>query len=155
MRACHNRRMPDLSFTRLLCAGLVCWAASLPASAGDVAWTANRTSTGLHALRTDVVVSYAPTAADPRPGPGARVTRVHAARRYAGDARVATRLCWRSADGPCVELRGTQLDTHAFDGLAPEGPFLLVHRALNWVNTPPPLFIPGSVTVWFSSDGPR
>lgn len=115
----------------------------------------SRASAGLHALRADVLVSYAPTAADPQPEPGARVTRVHAARRYAGNARVATRLCWRSSDGPCVELRGTQIDTHAFDGLSPEGPFLLVHRALDWVNTPAPLFIPGSVTVWFSASQAR
>lgn len=155
MAACHNPAMPDFRIARSLGMGLACWLVLLPACAGETAWTASRTSTGLHTLQAEVVVSYAPTVGDPRPGPGARVTRVHAARRYAGDALVATRLCWRSVQGPCIELRGTQIETHAFDGLAPEGPFLLVHRALNWVRTPPPLFIPGSVTVWFSNDSSR
>lgn len=157
MRACHNPPMSDLRFARLLCMGLVGWFFALPPAvrAADMAWTTSRTSTGLHTLQAEVVVTYAPTAGDPRPGPGAQVTRVHAARRYAGDAQVATRLCWRFAAGPCVELRGSQIETRAFDGLAPEGPFLLVHRALNWVRTPPPLFIPGSVTVWFSNDSSR
>ncbi|HUH40389.1 MAG TPA: hypothetical protein VL024_05890 [Castellaniella sp.] len=143
--------MSNTPILRRWCVSLLGCVIAWPVQAGDPAWTDSRVSTGLHILRADVVVTYAPTARDPRPTPGAQVTRVHAARHYRGDARVTTRLCWRSLAGPCIDLPGSQINTHAFDGLAPEGPFILVHQALDWVTTPVPLFIQGSVTVWFSA----
>jgi flagellar protein FlhE len=81
--------------------------------------------------------------------PRAQIIRVYAARAYAGTARVETSLCWGSPKGPCVLLSGSHLDSHAFDGRPARGPLWLVHRVLDWGVDHPPLFVRGTVIVWF------
>lgn len=120
-------------------------------SAGEFAWTQDRISTGMHPTGGEAVVSYERTRLDPPVPPGALVTRVHASRRYTGGAQVETRLCWRTPSGPCVPFSGPQLNTDQFDGLPAQGPFVLVHRVGAWAGTMPPLFVSGTVTVWFAT----
>ncbi|MDN5843237.1 MAG: flagellar protein FlhE [Alcaligenaceae bacterium] len=122
------------------------------AHAGDAAWTQDRVSTGLSHQRNEVSVQYLPGAADPVIPPGARIVRVYASRDWAGGAVVETLLCHGSAAGPCVPIMGAQLNTHGFDGLPAQGPFVMVHRVAAWASALPPVFVSGTVTVWF--DGP-
>lgn len=121
------------------------------ASAGELAWTQDRISVGMHPKGGEAVVSYEHTTLDPPVPPGALVSRVYASRRYTGGAQVETRLCWRTPTGPCVLFLGPQLNTHQFDGLPAQGPFVLVHRVGLWADAPSPLFVSGTVTVWFAS----
>lgn len=85
---------------------------------------------------------------------GARITRVYASRDYGGSAQVATDLCWDSGQGPCVSLQGRHLTTRAFEGRSAQAPMLLRHRVLRWGNDSPPLFVRGTVTVWYVLDPP-
>lgn len=126
-------------------------AATGAAWAGGRAWTRDRVSQGLQARDRPVVVLYAPGPRDPAASApaSARITRVYASRDYDSTARVSTRLCWGSEQGPCVPLEGRSIETHAFDGRAARGPLLLVHRVEGWGGDHPPLFVRGTVTVWF------
>lgn len=117
--------------------------------AGELAWTQDRVGKGMHPQGGEAVVLYERTKLDPPVPVGALVTRVHASRRYGGSVELETRLCWRSPTGPCVLFLGSQVNTHQFDGLSAQGPFVLVHRVKTWGNTVPPLFVSGAVTVWF------
>lgn len=119
------------------------------AHAGNPAWMQDHVSAGLSPQRPEVLVQYQPGARDPVIAPGSRIVRVHARRDWAGAAVVETRLCHGSAEGPCVPIRGTQLNTHRFDGLPASGPFVMIHRVAGWAQALPPLFVSGTVTVWF------
>lgn len=120
------------------------------AFSGELAWTQDRTSTGLHPKGGEVAVSYQRTARDPSVPAAARVTRVYASRRYSSGVDLETRVCWRSPTGPCVPFLGAQLNTDQFDGLSAQGPFVLVHRVKTWAGAASPLFVSGTVTVWFA-----
>jgi len=117
--------------------------------AGDRAWTRDQVSQGLQAPGRAVIVQYEPAARDAAAATG-RITGVYASRDYTGTARVATRLCWGSDQGPCVRVTGRSIQTHAFDGRAANGPLLLVHQVEGWGTGHPPLFVRGTVTVWFA-----
>lgn len=117
---------------------------------GDLVWTQDRTSTGLHLRSGEVAVSYQRTTLSPPVSTTARVTQVYAARRYSSGVDLESRLCWRSPTGPCVRFLGSQLNTNQFDGLSAQGPFILVHRVKTWAGATSPLFVSGTVTVWFA-----
>lgn len=120
------------------------------AFAGKLAWTQDRTSTGLRPRGGEVAVTYQRTALGPPVPADARVTGVYASRRYSSGVDLETRLCWRSPSGPCVPFLGSQLNTDQFDGLSAQGPFVLVHRVKTWAGAASPLFVSGTVTVWFA-----
>ncbi len=120
------------------------------AQAGDKAWTQDRVSQGLQALGRAVPVSYAPGSQPPAIPPSARITGVYASRDYDSAAHIFTQVCWGSEQGPCVPLEGRSIQTHAFDGRAARGPLLLVHRVEGWGGGHPPVFVRGTVTVWFT-----
>ena len=130
-----------------LAAGLMLAAAGVQAA--DRAWTRDQVSHGLPAQGRAVAVSYAPGPRDGGLSRAARITGVYASRDYDSAARIVTRLCWGSAQGPCVPLRGRSVQTHAFDGRAAAGPLLLVHEVEDWGGGHPPVFVRGTVTVWF------
>ncbi|MBV6273684.1 hypothetical protein KVP09_12305 [Alcaligenaceae bacterium CGII-47] len=125
--------------------------------AGEIAWTQSRVSMGIYPQGSEAIVSYERTALDPSVPAGALVTRVYASRHYRGGAELETHLCWRSQAGPCVLLRGPQTNTRQFEGLSAQESFILVHRVKTWAGTQPPLFVSGTVTVWFAlpSVGPE
>ena len=123
------------------------------ADAADSAWTRDVTSPGLQAAGRAVSVAFVPGPEDSRIAAGGRITRIYASRRYAGPAIVDTQLCWGSPQGPCVALRGPRVDSHAFDGRSAQGPLWLVHRVRAWGAGHPPVFIQGTVTVWFAGHG--
>lgn len=131
-------------------------AAALALAAGAVqagngrAWTLDRVSQGLQAQGRAVTVVYEPGPLDAAVPASARITQVYASRDYDSTAHVSTRLCWGSEQGPCVPLEGRSVETHAFDGRAARGPLLLVHRVEGWGSDHPPVFVRGTVTVWFS-----
>ncbi|WP_298016196.1 flagellar protein FlhE [uncultured Castellaniella sp.] len=137
---------------RLLVLGAAAWPALAPAA--DRAWTLDQVSPGLQAVGRAVVVPFQPGKMDAPLPANARITRVYAARSYDGPARVATDLCWGSAQGPCVPLQGSHVNTRAFDGRSAQGPLLLVHRVENWGPASPPLFVRGTVTVWYAAGRP-
>ena len=122
--------------------------------AADQAWTRDHVSPGLQAQGREVSVSYGPGARSPAVPMGARISGVYASRDYESTARISTRLCWGSGQGPCVPLQGRSIETQAFDGRAAQGPLLLVHRVEHWGNGQPPVFVRGTVTVWFSIGQP-
>jgi flagellar protein FlhE len=137
----------------LLLAALLGWAGAT-AAAPDRAWTQDRTSQGLQAVGRAVAVIFEP-GRDYAPIPaGARITRVYASRQYDSRAQVATDLCWGSALGPCVRMQGSHVNTRIFEGRPAQGPLLLVHRVLHWGGDTPPLFIRGTVTVWYTAARP-
>lgn len=142
--------LPRARSQGLLAACLAGWLSCAPAWAGDLAWTQDRTSAGLQSADRAVVVVYQPGRGNPPLPAGARITRVHASRNYDSPAQVRTQVCWASEQGPCVPLNGTQLDTRAFDGRPASGPMLLVHRVVRWGSGTPPLFVRGTVTVWYA-----
>lgn len=133
----------------LATAAVLILAAGAAWAGGGQAWTRDQVSQGLQAQGRAVVVRYEPGPRGPAVPDGARITQVYASRDYSSTAQVATDLCWGSERGPCVPLAGRSIETHAFDGRAARGPVLLVHRVEHWVNDHPPLFIRGTVTVWF------
>ena len=114
---------------------------------GKQAWTRARTSPGLHSVDQTSAVAYAPNATTIPAS--AVVTQVHASRRYAGQARVHTSLCWDGLQR-CVDFTGPSVSTQAFRGLDANRPFYLVHRVAAWNDSPKPLFVQGNVTVWFA-----
>lgn len=136
----------------LLAAALLGWAGV--SAAVDRAWTQDRTSQGLQAVGRAVTVTFEPGRDYASIPAGARITRVYASRRYDSRAQVATDLCWGSALGPCVRMQGSHLNTRIFEGRAAQGPMLLVHRVLHWGGDGPPLFIRGTVTVWYTAAQP-
>ena len=123
------------------------------AGAADQAWTRDQVSQGLQAPGRAVTVLYEPAPRDAAAATGSRITQVYASRDYAGSARVRTQLCWGSVQGPCVNLQGRSVQTHAFDGRAATGPLLLVHEVEGWGGSHPPVFVRGTVSVWFAAPG--
>lgn len=135
----------------LLIAGAMLAApAAAAAGSGELAWTRDATSAGLQAEGRAVAAAYTPGARDGDSVlPRAVIAGVYAARHYLGTARVVTRLCWGTPQGPCVDVQGTHLNTHAFDGRPAGGPLWLVHQVRDWGGDHPPLFVRGTVTVWY------
>ena len=121
---------------------------SAPAAAtGKQAWTRDRISPGLHSVDRAVTVSYEPAK---RAVPaGALITRVTAHRDYAGHANVQTSLCWEG-EVRCVDMVGRSVSTEIFNGLDAVRPLYLVHRVHHWGASRPPLYIKGTVTVWYA-----
>lgn len=117
--------------------------------AASLAWTRDMTSTGLQAAGEPVAVAFRPGAHGSAVPPGATIAGIYASRQYDGAAAVATDLCWGRPTGPCVPVAGRGIDTHAFDGRSALGPLWLVHRVVHWGPDHPPLFVRGTVTVWY------
>lgn len=124
------------------------------AHAGEPAWTQDQVSSALSGSGQPAISSFQvpQDMADSVPA-SARITRVYAARDYSGSALVDTSLCWGSVRGPCVSLPGRHLNSHVFDGLAASGPLLLVHRLRHPQAATGPLYIRGTVTVWYADPG--
>lgn len=125
------------------------------AGATDLAWTRDMTSAGLQAAGVPVAVAFKPQAPGPAMPPDATIAGVYASRQYDGTAAVETDLCWGSPAGPCVPVAGRSVDTHAFDGRRASGPLWLVHRVMHWGADHPPLFVRGTVTVWYADPARR
>lgn len=123
--------------------------------AASIAWTRDMTSAGLQTVGTPVAVAFEPQVPGSSVPPGATITRVYASRQYDGAAAVATDLCWGSPAGPCVRVVGRNIDTHAFDGRPALGPLWLVHQVVHWGPDHPPLFVRGTVTVWYAGAAHR
>jgi hypothetical protein len=133
--------------------------------AGDFSWTLDKVSPAINYADRDVVVVYEP------PGQGAargsragyavpsgmdrtaepRIKRVYAKLSYQGDALVHTSVCWNGTQR-CVPLQGGSLTTSAFNGLDPSKPVYLVHKAVGKGRLSTPLYVKGTVIVWFSRD---
>lgn len=144
-------RVPQTRMQGFRAALSLCLMLTGAAAAGgtSLAWTRDVTSSGLQSAGTSVAVAFGP-ARHPVVPTDAVITGVYASRQYDGAAVVATDLCWGSPDGPCVPVGGASINTHAFDGRRAAGPLWLVHRVLNWSSGHAPLFVRGTVTVWFS-----
>lgn len=115
-----------------------------PAHAGDFSWNVDAVSPAINYAGQQVVTTYAPT-----PPPKSRVTAVHASRAYHGASAVQTALCFGKMDR-CVPMSGSQMMTHAFDGMDAAGPVYMVHVVPGKGALPAPVFVKGSVVVWFS-----
>lgn len=144
---------------KLLKAGALCMMLAIcpfvPVQAADLAWTLDQVSSGLESDRHPVISSFGVPPGQAAQVPAdARITRVYAARNYAGSALLDTKLCWGSVQGPCISMQGSHLNSHAFDGLSARGPLLLVHSLRQWANDTGPLFIRGTVTVWYGDFQP-
>jgi flagellar protein FlhE len=120
------------------------------ALAGSTAWTSERVSGAINYAERDRVVLYAPLADRPggQPPRGAVVEGVQATRDFHTGPMVQTKLCWNGVQR-CIAMTSRSLQTHAFDGLDARGPFYLVHRVSGKRPLAQPLFIKGSVTVWY------
>lgn len=140
----NARRVP-----RAAAAASLILAAGAAWAGGGLAWTQDRVSQGLQAQGRAVAVRYEPGPRDSDVPASARITQVYASRDFDSSAQVDTRVCWGSERGPCVPLRGRSVETHAFDGRSAHGPLLLVHRIEGWGDDHAPLFVRGTVTVWF------
>jgi flagellar protein FlhE len=125
------------------------------AGAASLAWTRDMTSAGLWAAGAPVAVAFGPRTSDPAVPRGATIAGVYASRQYDGAGVVATDLCWGSPAGPCVPVTGRSVDTHAFDGRSASVSLWLVHRVVHWGPDHPPLFVRGTVTVWYVSPARR
>lgn len=138
--------------------------ACLPAArAGDFSWSQDKVSSAINYADRDVVVVYEPPGQRAKRGsrgtavmpPGMDraaefgIKRVYAGRSYQGDTLVQTSLCWNGTQR-CVPLTGGSLTTSAFNGLDPAKPVYLVHKAVGKKGAlPSPLYIKGTVIVWF------
>lgn len=158
-RPAHPQRCSFLLSSSLAAMTLAC----LPAAwAGDFSWSRDKVSSAINHADRDVVVVYEP------PGQGAKrgsrgaavmppgmdravefgIKRVYASRSYQGDTLVQTSLCWNGTQR-CVAFTGGSLTTSAFNGLDPSKPVYLVHKAMGKGPLPSPLYIKGTVIVWF------
>jgi hypothetical protein len=118
------------------------------AHAGEFSWSTSNISSAVNYRGVAVTTVYAVSDMHRPMPPGVRITQVHAARSYAGDARVNTLLCWNGTER-CVPLTGSQINTHEFNGLAANKPLTLVHQVPGKGPMPLPLYIKGSVAVWY------
>ncbi|HWK70588.1 MAG TPA: hypothetical protein VNS29_07070 [Burkholderiaceae bacterium] len=130
--------------------------------AGDFSWTRDEVSSAINHADSDVVVVYEapggsakrgsrqagglPRGKDRAARPG--ITRVYAGRSYHGDAIVHTSLCWNGTQR-CVPVTGSSVTTSAFNGLDPTRPIYLVHKAMGKGPLPTPIYVKGTVIVWF------
>jgi flagellar protein FlhE len=114
------------------------------AHAGDLVWNKDGVSPAINYAGRQVVATYAFDAK-----PGSRVAAVHASRSYHGSSIVQTSLCFGKANN-CVPMPDGQLMTHGFDGMDAAGPVYLVHEVVGKGALPAPVFVKGSVAVWFS-----
>ncbi|MGB3290886.1 MAG: flagellar protein FlhE [Burkholderiaceae bacterium] len=142
---------------------LVC---SHAAWAGDFSWTQDKVSAAISRADSEVVVIYeAPGGSAQRgsrrvDGPpgldgaaGHAIKRVYAGRSYHGDAVVRTSLCWNGTQR-CVPLEGGSVNTSAFNGLDASKPIYLVHKVLGKGPLPAPIYVKGTVIVWFGPQDP-
>jgi len=126
-----------------------------PASrAGSASWSATRVSPAISRGGADVAVEYFPADASARPAGSATISRVHASTSYSSRDIVQTRLCWNGT-ARCVPLKGSAINTNAFNGLSADKPMYLVHVAQDSGPLPAPVFVQGSVIVWFTSATPH
>jgi hypothetical protein len=153
---------PRLFFLSLSSLAAIVFACLPTAWAGDFSWTRDKVSSAINYADSDVVVVYEPPSrAANRGSRGAAVMppgldraaefgikRVYAKRSYLGDARVHTSVCWNGTQR-CVPLTGASLNTSAFNGLDPSKPFYLVHKAVGRGPLSSPLYVKGTVIVWF------
>lgn len=130
--------------------------------AGDFSWTRDKVSTAINYADSEVVVIYEPPGRSAKRGggdaavipPGMNraadfgIKRVYASRSYHGDAVVQTSVCWNGTQR-CVPLMGGKVTTSAFNGLDPSRPIYLVHKAMGKGPLPTPVYIKGTVIVWF------
>lgn len=125
------------------------------AYAGDGTWTQDQVSGAINYQNVQVVTRYVQGAQGTAIPPGARITHVYASRSYAGNAMIATSLCWNGVSR-CVPVNGSDINTHAFDGLDASQPMYLVHVAKGDKvrPLPSPVFVKGSVAVWYAASAP-
>jgi hypothetical protein len=114
------------------------------AQAGDLSWNKDEVSPAINYAGRQIITTFAPASTAV-----SRVTAVHASRSYQGTSSVQTALCFGSTDR-CVPMSGPQLMTHAFDGMDAAGPVYMVHVVPGNGALPAPVFVKGSVVVWFS-----
>lgn len=127
----------------LACAVATAYAAGGEAQAGSLSWTDERTSPAINYAEQDTVVQYG------EPGRlQGRITRVHASRTGSRDTSIASHLCWNTLDH-CVPLIGSAVSTNAFNGRDASRAFYLVHRVKGKGALSAPLFVKGSVIVWY------
>lgn len=124
--------------------------ACLAAQAGDIAWTQEKISPAINYAGREVTVRYAPIASRPggSPKPGGAITAVYATRDFQGAAAVHSKLCWNGMQR-CVPFAGAGVRSKDFNGLDPRQPFYLIHTVQGKGPLPQPLFVKGSVTVWY------
>lgn len=127
----------------LLLAVLFC-VAPVSSHAGQHAWTQDKVSPAINYADDAVAVLY-DAAAKQATG---KISAVYASRDYHGDARVETSLCWNGTAN-CVPMSGGSINTKTFNGLDASLPFYLIHKVIGKGSLPSPLFIKGTVTVWF------
>lgn len=121
--------------------------------AGSPSWSVARVSPAINHGGADVAVEYFPTGTSARPAGPATISRVHASISYASRSVVQTRLCWNGT-ARCVLLKGNAINTNAFNGLSADKPMYLVHVAQGGNPLPAPVFVQGSVVVWFTPAAP-
>ncbi len=125
-----------------------------PASkAGSASWSTTRVSPAISRGGADMAVEYFPADASARPASSATISRVHASISYASRSVVQTRLCWNGT-ARCVALKGNAINTNAFNGLSADKPMYLIHVAQGGNPLPAPVFVQGSVVVWFTPAAP-
>lgn len=131
----------------VLAVSLACWSAY----AGDGTWTQDKVSSAINYQNTEVVTPYAPRASAKAIPSGSRITHVYAMRSYSGSAMVETLLCWNGTSR-CIPLRGSDINTHEFDGLDASRPMYLVHKVKGDKvrPLPSPIFVKGTVAVWYA-----
>lgn len=121
------------------------------ATAGILAWTQSSVSTGLHRLDHPVIATHHATNALP---PGAIITRLTASREHTGNADIRSAVCWNGLER-CVDITGGFLSTNAFNGLDAGKPVYLVHRVRAWRGSHRPVYVKGTVTVWYEPAPPN
>lgn len=120
-----------------------------PAAAGEQSWSKDAVSPAINYAQTDVGVAY--MAADGyQAGPsGGAISRVHAQIDYAAGSAIDARLCWNGTVR-CVTIPAHgSITTGAFNGLDPSRPIYLVYRARGKGPLPTPVFVKGTVVVWY------
>lgn len=122
----------------------------MAAHAGDTAWTQEKISAAINHAGRPVMVRFAPIASRPGgdPNPGTAITAVYATREFHGGVLVHSKLCWNGTQR-CVPIVAAGVRSKDFNGLDPSRPFYLVHTVQGRGPLAQPLFIKGSVTVWY------
>ncbi|NYT45085.1 flagellar protein FlhE [Pollutimonas thiosulfatoxidans] len=118
-----------------------------PASAGQFSWSQDVVSPAINYAQTEMRVAFAPPALQAASSPVV-IHSVHARVEAAGSAQVNSRLCWGDT-GPCVPLERGRVTTAAFNGLDPGRSMYLVHSVLGKGALPAPVFVKGTVIVWY------
>lgn len=124
-----------------------------PAAASGFVWSQEKISAPIGQMGLAVSSYFSPPSAGSvrgvAPELGSQITRVQVQVGHQARVPVETKLCWNDLS-LCIPVTTGGTVTNAFNGRDARGPLVLVHAVPGKGPLRQPVFVRGSVSVWFS-----